>query len=202
FLAEMPAIAEDHELRWAQVARTFGVAPAGKIASFYFANAVEKARWIGSENAYIAKPWRHEIYLAHEEFPHGSLRHEIAHVVAGEFGDPVFHVSVAWWGWPPARFNVGLIEGAAVAADWPGTGRLTPDDASRAMMDLGYLPPLATILAPGFFEFSTARSYTTAGSFCHFLLETRGAERFRRLYRSGGDFEAAYGTDLASLERE
>jgi hypothetical protein len=202
FLAEMPAIALDHELRWKQVARAFGVEPKQKIVSYYFASGAEKARWTGAENTYIAKPWRHEIYLAHEEFPHGSLRHEIAHVFAGEFGDALFHVSVAWWGWPPARFNVGLIEGAAVAADWPGNGALTPDEAAKAMLALGYLPPLRTLLAPGFFEFSTARSYSTAGSFCHFLLERHGAERFRALYRSGGDFRAAYGVELAVLEAE
>src|SRR5262249_7930810 len=134
FLAQMPAIAVDHELRWKQVARVFGVEPKQKIVSYYFGSAAEKARWTGAENAYIAKPWRHEIYLSHEDFPHGSLRHEIAHVFAGEFGDSWFHVSVAWWAWPPAQFNVGLIEGAAVAADWPGTAALTPDEAAKAML--------------------------------------------------------------------
>lgn len=205
FTAQMSAIAKEHEFRWHQVQVAFGVTPQRKITSFYFASAAEKMRWMGAENAYIAKPWRHEIYLSHEDFPHGSLRHEIAHVFAGEFGDALFHVSVKWWGWPPARFNVGLIEGAAVAADWPGNGLLTPDAAAKAMLDLGFLPPLSTILAPGFFAFSTARSYTTAGSFCHFLLERYGAASFRALYAAGGteaDFQSIYGRSLAALDAE
>ena len=205
FSAEMDAIAEDHELRYAQVVRSLGVAPRAKIVSFYFAGAADKGRWMGAENAYIAKPWRREIYLSHETFPHGALRHEIAHIVAGEFGDSLFHVSVAWWGWPPAQFNVGLIEGAAVAPDWPAGQTLTPHQSVRAMLELGLLPPLSRTLATSFFDFSSAQSYTTAGSFCYFLIERYGIERFRALYRSGGtssDFPRLYGKTLDALDRE
>jgi hypothetical protein len=201
FEHELDAIAEDHEYRLAQVTRFFGVDPPAKITSFYFATAADKARWMGAENAYIAKPWRREIYISHEEFPHGALRHEIAHVVAGAFGDPVFHVSVRF----PLRFNVGLIEGAAVAADWPGGTTLTPHQAVRAMVELGVLPPVERTLATSFFQFSSAQGYTTAGSFCRFLVDRYGAERFRALYRAGGapaDFGRIYGKELGALESE
>ncbi len=201
------AIAAEHEFRLAQVTRRLGAAPKQKIHSFYFLSADDKARWMGARNTYIAKPWRHEIYIQHEDFPHATLRHEIAHVVAGEFGDPLFHVSVAWLGWPPARFNVGLIEGVAVAADWPAGsgGRLTPHQSVRAMKELDLLPPVRALLAPGFFGFSPAQSYTTAGSFVYFLLSHYGAERVQRLYRSGGqpdEFAAVFGKPLAQLEAE
>jgi hypothetical protein len=205
FEPEMPRIAEDHELRYAQAAAVFGLDDDLKITSFYFETSEEKARWMGALRTYIAKPWRREIYVTHEEFPHDVLRHEIAHVLAGVFGDPIFGVSVDYFGWPPFRFNVGLIEGAAVAADWPTTARLTPHEAARAMLDLGYLPPLARILTPGFLSFSSARSYTTAGSFCRFLIERHGAERFRALYRAGGrpaDFPLIYGKHLAEVDAE
>ena len=36
----------------------------------------------GARDVEMAKPWRREIYLEHRGFPHGSLRHEIAHAVA------------------------------------------------------------------------------------------------------------------------
>jgi hypothetical protein len=205
FAIDIDAIAADHEYRYGQVAKVFGVEPAGKITSFYYASAEEKARWMGAANTYIAKPWRREIYLQHEGFPHDSLRHEIAHVFAGAFGDGTFGVSVAWWGWPPARFNVGLIEGAAVAADWPTTQVLTPHQAVRAMKELKLLPPVRRLLAPSFFQFSAAQGYTTAGSFCRFLLETHGAEPFRRLYRAGGterSFVDIYGKGLDDLEKD
>lgn len=203
----MDAIAAEHEFRYAQLARVFGIEPAGKITSFYFTTAEEKRRWMGAGGTYIAKPWRREIYIQHEDFPHDTLRHEVAHVFAGEFGDPVFRVSVAWWAWPPARFNVGLIEGIAVAADWPGAGigRPTPHEAARAMKELGLLPPLRALLAPGFLQFSSAQSYTTAGSFVYFLLERYGPEKVRAVYRAGGtpaSFQAVFGVPLRELERK
>src|SRR5262249_36971560 len=133
FETELDAIAEDHELRLLQVTRFFGVdPPRAKIASFYFANAADKARWMGAQNAYIAKPWRHEIYISHEEFPHGALRHEIAHVVPGAFGDPAVHVSVRL----PLRFNVGLIEVSAVATYRPAGTSQTTHHAVQAMLPL------------------------------------------------------------------
>jgi hypothetical protein len=207
FERQIDAIAQEHELRWAQVAERLDTRPTRKIHSFYFATAADKARWMGARHTYIAKPWRHEIYVQHDDFPHATLRHEIAHVFAGEFGDPLFRVSVTWWGWPPARFNVGLIEGIAVAADWPAGqgGRLTPHQSVRAMKELGLLPPIRRLLQPGFFEFSPQQSYTTAGSFVYFLLERYGPAPVKAVYRAGGSpgsFAAAFGKPLAALEAE
>lgn len=205
FEADIERIGDDHELSYRQAAAALGVTTELRITSFYFDSVDEKARWMGAQHTYIAKPWRREIYVTHEELPHDVIRHEIGHVLAGTFGDPTFHVSVDFLGWPPLHFNVGLIEGAAVAADWPTPARLTPHEAARAMLDLGYLPPLSTILAPGFLSFASARSYTTAGSFCRWLLDHHDAARFHELYRSGGrpaDFARIYGAPLADLDAE
>ena len=188
---EIEHIARDHEFRYAQLVRTFGVEVQRKITSFYFASPQDKFRYMGARNVYMAKPWRHEIYLHHYPFPHQILRHEIAHVLAGEFGDDIFHVSVR----SGLRFNVGLIEGIAVAADWPDhfTRSLTPHQSVKAMQELGVAPRIDQIMSTGFLSFSSARSYTVAGSFVKFLLDTHGAPSVRRLYRSGGDFPAAFG---------
>ena len=51
-----------------------GAPPQQKIHSFYFLTPDDKARWMGARQTYIAKPWRHEIYIQHEEFPHATLR--------------------------------------------------------------------------------------------------------------------------------
>src|SRR5690606_36972577 len=107
---------------------------------------------------------------------HQVLRHELAHVVAGEFGDPLFGVAARRVLGLPLAFNVGLIEGIAVAADWPDhfVRPLTPHQSVKAMLELGVAPPVEKLLSTGFFQFSAARSYTVAGSFLRFLLETRG----------------------------
>lgn len=198
-------IAEDHEFRYAQAVAAFGgVEPDGVIHSYYFSSADQKRRLFGAERVHMAKPWRREIFLNDYPFPHPILRHEIAHVIAGAFGDPLFGVSARRVAGVPALVNVGLVEGAAVAADWPGRyeATLTPHESVKAMADLGYMPPLHQLMSPGFFQFSAGRSYTTAGSFARFLLDRYGAERFRALYRSGGDFTAAYGRGLGELTAE
>jgi hypothetical protein len=197
--AEIAAIAQDHEFRYAQVVGQLGVAPAGKLTSFYFADREQKARWFGARDVEMAKPWRREIYLEHRAFPHGSLRHEIAHAVASAFGDPLFGVATRHW----VFANPGLIEGLAVAIDWPGGyDRPTPHEAVRAMQDMGMRPAIGRLLSLEFFSVSSARGYTTAGSFLRFLLDSHGADKLRALYRSGGDFEGAYGVPLSTLEDE
>src|SRR5262245_12443981 len=147
----------------------------------------------------MAKPWRREIYLEHRAFPHGSLRHEIAHAVASAFGDPLFGVATRH----VVFANPGLIEGLAVAIDWPGGyDRPTPHEAVRAMQDMGIRPAIGQLLSLEFFSVSSARGYTTAGSFLRFLLDSRGPAGLRTLYRTGGDFDAAYGVPLDALEAE
>src|SRR4029077_3501951 len=128
--ADIEMIAEDHELRYAQVVRQIGVAPEGKLRSFYFSDRDQKARWMGARDVEMAKPWRREIYLDHRSFPHTSVRHEIAHAIASAFGDPVFGVAMqSFHGIPLA--SPGLIEGLAVALDWPGGSydRMTPHES-------------------------------------------------------------------------
>ncbi len=201
---DIQLVADDHELRFAQVTAALGIAPQRKIHSYYFSSGEQKAALMGARDVEMAKPWRHEIYLEHRAFPHGSLRHEIAHIVAAEFGDPWFRVSARSVAGLPLLVNPGLIEGLAVAADWPGgyERELTPHQATRAMQELGFTPSIDALLSLRFLSLSSARSYTTAGSFLRFLLDRHGAKALRALYQSGGDFLGAYGIPAATLQRE
>ena len=203
--AEMDLVAADHEFRLAQVCQAIGVDldQVGTIHSFYFADAEQKARLIGARRVEMAKPWRREIYLTAEAFPHGSLRHEIAHVVAGTFGDPWFHVAARRVAGVPVLVNPGLIEGLAVALDWPGGARsMTPHQAMRAMELLGYAPRADEVFSVAFLTLSSARGYTAAGSFLRFLLDTYGAAPVRAVYASGGDFAGAFGKSRDALVEE
>ena len=198
--ADIKLIAEDHELRYAEVVAQLGMAPAGKLRSYYFADGEQKARWFGARNVEMAKPWRHEIYIDHRAFPHTSLRHEIAHAVASAFGDPILGVATR----NLVLANPGLIEGLAVAIDWPGGeyGPLTPHQAVRALQVMGLEPSISELLSIQFFFTSSARGYTTAGSFLRFLLDRYGAAKLRTLYGNGGDFAGAYGIPEQELEAE
>ena len=196
---DLTTIAEDHEFRYAQVVAEIGAAPEGKIESYYFANTNQKAELFGARNVEMAKPWRHAIYIDHRAFPHSSLRHEIAHVVASAFGDKIFGLAAKH----VVLISPGLVEGLAVALDWPGGyDRLTPHEAVRVMDVMGVQPSIRELLSINFFTVSPSRSYQTAGSFLHFLLEHYGAEKLRNLYHSGGDFSDAYGMPLAELEKQ
>jgi hypothetical protein len=201
--ADIALIAADHEFRYAQVVAQLGAAPPGKIRAFLFADRDQKAGWMGARDVEMAKPWRQEIYLDHRAYPHPSLRHEIAHAVASAFGDPIFGVATRRVLGVPVLVSPGLIEGLAVAIDWPGgSDRLTPHEAVRALQVMGKAPSIRDLLSLKFFSVSSATGYTTAGSFLRFLLETYGAARLRTLYASGGDFADAYGKPLAQLESE
>jgi tetratricopeptide (TPR) repeat protein len=200
---DIALVAADHEFRYAQVVALVGAAPPGKLRSYVFASREQKARLIGAKDVEMAKPWRREIYLEHRAFPHGSLRHEIAHAVASAFGDPIFGVAAQRIAGVPVMVSPGLIEGLAVALDWPaGYERLTPHEAVRAMQAMGLTPTIRELVSLRFLTVSSARSYTTAGSFMKYLLDTYGAPMLRKLYGNGGDFETVYGKSLSRLEAE
>jgi hypothetical protein len=195
---DIQLIAEDHEFRYAQDVATLGAAPEGKLRSYYFANAEQKARWMGARHVEMAKPWRREIYIDDSAFPHRALRHEIAHAVASAFGDPIFGVAMR----DGVLANPGLIEGLAVATDWPGDGPLTPHEQVRALQVLGFEPSIRELFSLGFLASSSARSYTTAGSFVRYLLDQYGADKLRALYRSSDDFTGVYGESIDQLDSE
>jgi tetratricopeptide (TPR) repeat protein len=203
---ELALHAADAEFRWHQLRRFYGVAPANKIRIYYFADDDQKRRLYGAADVDMAKPWRLEVYLTLRSFPHPVLKHELAHAFSAVFGDPAFGVSFRWGRalgfFPVPLFNPGLIEGSAVAADWRTRSGMTRHQWARAVVVLGKAPPLRAIMGYGFLASSAGRSYTLAGSFCRFLVERHGPVPFRRVFRNGGDFRAAYGRSLGQLEAQ
>jgi len=190
--------AEDCDLRIAQNEAFYGVRVPRRVTVFLFATSAQKAALMGAADTYIAKPWRYEVYLQYAPAPHPVLKHELAHVVAGEMAPGPLRVTARGRLLPVP----GLIEGAAVAAAWEGDGGdTTPHQWSRAMLEAGMAPRVATLTSLGFFASASGTAYTAAGSFCRWLHATHGAARFRRLYATG-DFDAVYGRPLASLEAD
>ncbi len=204
--ADLALEAEDFEFRYHQLVDTLGVEPAGPVTVWEFPNADVKKALVGAGHTLYAKPWTREIFLQTERFPSSRLRHELAHVFAGAFGDPLFGVAFAWrWHGPlpVPTLAMGLVEGLAEAADTSDPdGASTIHEDAAAMIADGLAPPLAAVVGAGFSTEAGARAYTLAGSFSAFLLETRGPERLRALYHSAGDFGSVYGTPLPALEAE
>ncbi|HEX4406789.1 MAG TPA: hypothetical protein VH560_18245 [Polyangia bacterium] len=205
--ADVALEAEDFEFRYHELVQTLGAEPAGAVTVWEFPNADVKKALVGAGHTLYAKPWTREIFLQTERFPSSHLRHELAHVFAGAFGDPLFGVAFAWRRGPlpvpTPTLAMGLVEGLAEAADESDPeGSSTIHQDAAAMIADGLAPPLADIVGAGFSAQSGARAYTLAGSFCAFLLETRGPERLRALYHSAGNFTDVYRTPLPNLEEE
>ena len=203
--AEVALVHSDLEFRYHQLRAIFGSEPRTPITVYRFPSAQAKKDLVGAGSTLFAKPWMREIYLQAEHFPASRLRHELAHVFAGGFGDSVFGVSLAWRWWGPLpvpHLGTGLIEGVAEAADFGDPdGHATLHQQARAMIALGQAPALARVMGAGFSAESGARAYVLAGSFCRFLLDRFGADKLRAAYRSAGDFEAVYGLPLAELDK-
>ena len=204
--ADVDLLMQDLEFRYDQLRDTFGTEPRGPITVFEFPGPDEKKAWVGAGGTLYAKPWKRQIFVQGDAFPARRLRHEMAHVFAGGFGDPVFGVALAvrWLGpIPVPHLASGLIEGIAEAADFtdPDGGSTTHQEAA-ALLAEGQAPPLGALMGAGFSVVSGPRAYTVAGSFVRYLLETRGADRLRAIYASAGDFDHVYGMSLAGLETE
>jgi tetratricopeptide repeat protein len=69
---------------------------------------------------------------------------------------------------------------------------LTDAQWARAMLDLGSLPPPSRIFSLGFFGENASKSYTAAGAFVSWVIDTYGAATVRAWYGGGSLDELAH----------
>ncbi len=187
-------LAEDTAFRAWELSRWFGAQAQSTIDIYLYANATQKRQWMGAERVDMAKPWLHQVHLVLPEFGASVLKHELAHVFAGFWSHNALAVPLQA-GLVP---NALLIEGMAMAAEWPVRGGLNLHQWARAMRRLGLAPEVAELLTPtGFFSHSGERSYTIAGSLVRWLADTQPL-KVAELYTTG-DWQAATGSTAAAL---
>ena len=186
------SIEEMHEFYYAEIKEKLTLSEDRVITSYIFKDNVQKKRLFGSENADVAKPWLKQIYLDENTFQR-SLKHEIVHILAGEFGNAPFDVA--------ANINPALIEGLAMAIE------NNFDD-----MDIDYIVALAIkngnslklenlFSGYNFLGNLSSQSYLFSGSFIKYLINTHGIEKVKELY-SNGDFQLTYGTSIKKFEED
>ncbi len=182
-------IASDHQWRYKQIKDYLGVDSSEKIKSYIYPDIETRKKVIGAGETTIANPVHGEIHLIYDTFPHPILKHELVHVMSGEFGNDVLKISP----------KIGLLEGIAVAADWRGQ-KFTPHQWSKAIVEMGIAPEISDIAGFGFWYAPSEISYTMMGSFSRYLIDTYGIEDYKKAYKTG-DF-SVYGKPLDELSGE
>ena len=186
---EIENIAADHEFRYDQLTKFFQIQPNKKVRSYIYTSPEQKKHLMGAKHTSLQDITGYGLHINFEDFPHPILKHELAHVLTSE-----------WHSFLPISLKLGLHEGIAVAAEWD-SGDLDPHQWTKAMHDLGIAPSIQKIMGLGFWLQPGALSYTVAGSFVRFLIDTYGIEKFKYAFPTG-NFEKTYNKNLAKLNQE
>jgi hypothetical protein len=183
-------VAAMHEFRYRQVVRALQENFQGKITSYIYPDEETKRRLLGTATTDISKPWLREIHISRDSWQ-ATLKHELVHIVAGDFGMPVIR----------AHYNIGIVEGLATAVDGM-YGNRTLNEYARAITKFGIVQDPGRLIKPaGFAAGFSSASYCLMGSFCEFLIGHYGIIRFKDLY--GGKSEVrVYGKTYDALIEE
>jgi tetratricopeptide (TPR) repeat protein len=175
-------LARECEAQLSRIGAYYGFQPQRRITAFVFANAAQKAQLMGAANTEIAKPWRSEIYIQGEGYPHPVLGHELVHAALGELGPGPWHVPGPWGGLIP---DPGRVEGFAVAGSPRDDTDYTLFEWSRALLELGSLPNARSLFRLGFLGQNSSKAYVVAGAMVEYLHERYGAARLGQWYAGG-----------------
>jgi tetratricopeptide (TPR) repeat protein len=177
-----------HEYYFDKLTAELKIHPHEHITSFLYATPEQKGRLIGAMYTDLTKPWLRQMHINLADVE-SVLRHEMVHVLAAEFG------------WSPMKIapNSGLIEGFAMAMGRTAAIEEPLHRAAALVFASHAQPDLASLFTfSGFIRANPSISYTLAGSFCQFLIDSFGIDHFKQLYTTG-DFRSTYDRDMTSL---
>lgn len=143
------------------------------ITFYAYSSGAEQKRLVGTSSASFTKPWRRTMNLSFDRVE-TTLEHELVHVVLEPYGNVL---GISW--------STGILEGAAVALEHGDDVTMLHRHA-RAAYDMELAPPVERLMsATGFASHRSSLSYMVAGSFCRWLIDNYGKDRFLRSYASG-----------------
>lgn len=184
---EIARIGAEHEFALAAACQAFALQRTDLMCSYLYPNEESKRMLMGAGATEIAKPWSREIHVSIPSLG-AVLKHEIVHVVAGEFGVPVIRASL----------STGLVEGLATAVDWEW-GNRTPHQYAAALRAAGIAPDITKLMTIwGFASQSSSVSYVLAGSLTRYLIDRFGMRKLVQVYRHN-EYEREYGRTLDEL---
>lgn len=183
-------IALEHEFQRHQAMHKLGVMHMGRIRSYLYPDPDTKRSLLGPAVTNIAKPWAREIHL-NVEAVDNSLLHELAHVIAGNFGMPLLRISN----------STALIEGVAMSVEGVWGNRTLHEHAAAIVHFELVRDPAALLDNRRFAQHYSAVSYILAGSFVQYLTDRYGIHRLRSAY-AWSDYEGAFDRSREQLVRE
>ncbi len=181
-----------HDYYYEVVRNQLNIKKREKVTSFVFYNEDEKRRLFGSGRADVTKPWLNHIYLNYQTYKQ-TLKHEIAHVLASEFGSTIFKIN--------KNLNPAITEGLAMAIennydDYP------VHYFAKLAYEHGYKINLTELFTGlNFLLNYSSLSYVYAGSFIKYLIDTYGINKVKSFYNNS-DFHLSFKKSIAELEKE
>lgn len=172
---DIQLIAGDHEWRYEEISSYLKIDLNDKISSYIYPDKESRKKYFGSFGAPFANPIHKEIHQVYTSFPMQSLKHELVHVISSEFGSDLTRISP----------ELGLVEGVAVAADWP-VNKVDRHQAAKFLLSDEKLSRyLKHFLDFRFWYYPQSTSYTLMGSYCKYLIDVFGIENFKKYYKTG-----------------
>lgn len=185
-------IKHETEFHFEQLADFFKTKPKKIVKIFLFESDESKKKLLGTASADFTKPWLYQIYITRDNFKK-VIKHELAHIFSGGYSENLFHVA--------HNFNLVLIEGAAMAAEWEWNEHEPHFYASNIFRFIGELNPEHYFRGFNFAFKPSTMSYIMSGSFARYLIDEYGIEKFGKLYATG-DFENTYSINLSDLSAQ
>lgn len=193
---EIDLLAKEHEFYFTQVADRLELPSRDstqKIESYLYGHPWQKKELVGAKFTSFVPVWldQDQLHIAKQQISH-SLKHELVHVLAKEFGNDLFNAS----------WSVGLIEGIAVAIAGGSSRTSTIDQIVVSEKPYPTAKELQNAFSPsGFYGGRSGVNYTTSGSFVRFLLNNYPVDSLKSAYRTG-NIPEAYDHDWKTLTRE
>jgi hypothetical protein len=193
---EITQLAAEHEFYYDQVSRQLdlsGSDSTNKIESYLYGHPWQKKQLVGAKFTSYVPVWldQDQLHIAKQQIS-GSLRHELVHVMAKQFGNKLFNAS----------WSIGLIEGLAVAVDGGSSSSTTVDQLVVSEKPYPNANELQHAFSPwGFYGGRSGVNYNTSGSFVRFLMDSYPIAKLKEAYRTG-DVANAYSVDWQTLTSE
>ncbi len=193
---EIDLLAKEHEFYYRQIANQLAL-PArdstNKIESYLYGHPWQKKALVGAKFTSYVPVWlqQDQLHIAKQQIDR-SLKHELVHVMAKQFGNVLFNAS----------WSIGLIEGLAVAIDGGFSKTSTVDQIVVSEKPYPKAKQLQQSFSPlGFYGGRSGVNYITSGSFVQYLMRRYPIANLKEAYRSG-DLAGAYPKGWEQLTRE